>query len=129
MSRTLINLILDTVLLLITLGLLWSTCLLKIVFPPATRAGGWTLWNLDYDSWSNVQTGFLGLIALAILFHIMLHWSWVCGTIRMRLLRKSGKLDDGTQTLYGVATLVLFVVTTVSLLIAAELMIRGPGHV
>jgi hypothetical protein len=128
MSRTLINFCLDALLLLITFGVAWSTCVLKFIFPRATRAGGWTLWGMDYDAWSDVQGGLLGLILLAILVHIMLHWNWVCGVIATRLLRRGGKADDGLQTLYGVGTLIVFIVATTGLLIAAELMIRPPTH-
>jgi hypothetical protein len=126
MSRTLINFCLDATLLAITLGVIWTTCVLRFVFPPASRAGGWTLWRVDYDGWSNVQAGLLGVIALAILVHIMLHWNWVCSVIATRLLRRGGKVDDGIQTLYGVGTLIAFVLATTALLIAAQLMIRPP---
>jgi hypothetical protein len=122
----LINLLLDFLLLVITLGIIWTTCLLKIVFPVGTRADGWTLWGLDYDGWSNVQTGLLAVVALAIVIHVMLHWTWVCSSIRTRLLGRSGKLADGTQTLYGVATLVVLVAATTGLLVAAELTVRQP---
>jgi hypothetical protein len=67
MSRTLINFCLDALLLVITFGVARSTCVLKFVFPRATHAGGWTLWGLDYDAWSDVQVGLLGTILLAIL--------------------------------------------------------------
>jgi hypothetical protein len=127
MSRSLINFCLDTLLLLITLGVIWTTCVLKFVFPPATHAGGWTLWGIDYDGWCNVQFTLLGVIALAILVHIMLHWNWVCSIITTRLLRRSGKEDDGIQTLYGVGTLIVFVVATTGLLIVADFMIRRPS--
>jgi hypothetical protein len=128
MSRTLINFCLDALLLLITFGVVGTTCVLKFVFPRATRAGGWTLWGMDYDAWSDVQVGLLGTITLAILVHIMLHWNWVCGVIATRFLRRGGKVEDGTQTLYGVGTLIVFILATAGLLIAAELMIHPPQH-
>lgn len=126
MSRTLINFCLDVLLLLLTLGLAWTTCLLKVVFPRATRAGGWTIWALDYDTWSNVQVGLLGSFLLAVLLHLMLHWSWVSAVVRTRMLRRSGKVDDGTGTLYGVGTLILVVLFTVGFLVTAELTIQSP---
>jgi hypothetical protein len=126
MSQTIVNFLVDVLLLCITLGLTWSTCLLKFVFPPATRAGGWRLWGLDYDAWSSVQVSLLGVILLAILVHVMLHWKWVCSVIAIRLLRCPGKVDDGTETLYGVAVLIVMVAATTVLLVAAELMIRPP---
>jgi hypothetical protein len=128
MSRTLINFCLDALLLLITFGVVGTTCVLKFIFPRATRAAGWTLWGMDYDAWSDVQVGLLGTITLAILVHIMLHWNWVCGVVATRLLGRGGKVDDGTQTLYGVGTLIAFLLSMTGLLIAAELMIHPPPH-
>jgi hypothetical protein len=126
MSRTLLNFFLDTLLLLITFGVAWTSCVLKFIFPRATRARGWTLWGMDYDAWSDLQLDLLGLILLAILIHIMLHWNWVCGVIATRLLRRSGRVDDGVQTLYGVGTLIGFILATAGLLVAAEFMVRPP---
>jgi hypothetical protein len=127
MSRTVVNFCLDVLLLAITVAVIWTTCALKFVFPPATRAGGWTLWGLDYDGWSDVQFGLLGAVALAILVHLMMHWNWVCSVIATRLLRRGGKVDDGVQTLYGVGTLIALILATAGLLIAAQVMIRPPG--
>jgi len=126
MSRTLVNFCLDALLLVITVGVIWTSCLLKFVFPLATRAGGWTLWGMDYDAWCDVQFGLLGAMVFAILVHLMLHWNWVCSVIATRLLRRSGKVDDGIQTLYGVGTLIAFILLATGLLIAAELTIHPP---
>lgn len=128
MSRTTVNLLLDTILLLLTLALAWSSCILKFVFPPATRAGGWVLWGMDYDGWSTFQAGLLGILLLAVVIHLMLHWNWVCSAIASRVLRRGGKVDDGIQTLYGVATLIGCVLVTTGLLVLADLMIRSPTH-
>jgi hypothetical protein len=57
----------------------------------------------------------------------MLHWSWVCSVITTRLLRRSGKVDDGIQTLYGVGTLIAVILLTIGLVIVAEAMIRRPS--
>ncbi len=126
MSRTVVNFCLDVLLLVITLGMIWTTCALKFVFPPATRAGGWTLWGMDYDGWSNVQCGLLGVFVLAVVVHLMLHWNWVCSVIATRLLRRGGRVDDGIQTLYGVGTLIGLILITTGMLIVAEVMIRRP---
>lgn len=128
MSRTLINFSLDVLLLLVMLGLTWITCLLKLVFPPPTRAAGWTLWGLDYEGWSNLQFGLLGGFLLGILVHLMLHWTWVCSVVRTRLMHRSGKVNDGSETLYGVAMLISLVLVTTGLLLAAEVMIHGPSR-
>lgn len=126
MSRAVVNLLLDAVLLVATLALVCTSCLLHLVFPHATRASGWVLWGLDYDDWAQVQFSLLGVLVLGILVHLMLHWTWVCGIISARLLRRLGKPDDGVQTLYGVTTLLAVIVLTSGLLLAAHLSIHPP---
>jgi heme/copper-type cytochrome/quinol oxidase subunit 2 len=126
MSRTTLNFFLDLLLLLITISLIWTSCVLKFVFPPATGAVGWTLWGLSYDAWADLQFSLLAVIVLAILVHIMLHWSWVCGVVQTRFLRRRGKAEDGSQTLYGVSLLVAILLTLSALLLVAQLAVRGP---
>lgn len=130
MSRTAINFAVDTLLLTITITLLFVSAVLRFVFPLPTEASGWMLWGHGYNGWANVQFGLLCLIAMAILLHVMLHWSWVCSVALTRLAGKSAKeakLDDGTRTLYGVGLLIV-VLTTVGLCVAAaSLMVRSPA--
>jgi hypothetical protein len=126
MSRALLNFILDVLLFLITVTLIATTCVLCFVFPPATAAAGWVLWGLDYDGWATLHFSLLAVIVFAILVHVMLHWNWVCSIIATRLLRRSGKLDDGVQTLYGVSTLILLVILLSILIIAAQLSVHSP---
>lgn len=108
MSRTLINFLLDASLLAIFCLLAFVAVVVRFVFPPGPDAKGWFLWGLTYDQWASVEFGIVALLALGILLHVMLHWSWVCGVIATRLARdKKTKLDDGTQTIYGVGFLIL----------------------
>jgi hypothetical protein len=127
MSRAILNFLLDTLLLLITLTLIAASCVLRFVFPAATTAAGWELWGLDYDGWASLQFYLLALIVFAILVHVMLHWNWVCSIISTRLLRRSGKVDDGVQTLYGVSTLMLLLLVIGVLILVAQLSIRSPS--
>ncbi len=128
MSRALVNFFLDVLLLLITLTLIVTSCVLRFVFPPATTASGWYLWGMDYDGWANLQFGVLAVVVFAILVHIMLHWNWVCSIVSSRLMRRSGKLDDGIQTLYGVLTLIVFLLAIAGIIVAAQFFLRPPAH-
>jgi len=121
MTRTLINFILDTALLLTFCALIFSSVIMRFVFPPGPDSKGWRLWNLSYDQWAGVQFAAVAVLALGILVHVMLHWSWVCGVVATRLGRdKKAKLDEGTQTIYGVGLLILiFNVLGVAIAIAA----------
>jgi hypothetical protein len=127
MSRTVINFVLDTCLLTAFSVLVWSSMVVRFVFPPGPDANGWLLWGLSYDQWQTIQFANVAVLALGILTHVMLHWSWVCGVIATRLARnKKAKLDDGTQTIYGVALLIaIFNILGLAVALAA-LMIRRP---
>jgi len=129
MSRTVVNFFVDLALLLITSTLLWTAVVVYFVFPPGTDAAGWTLWGFGYDDWTSFQFVLLCVVALAILLHVMLHWSWVCGVVVTRLLKrkKSGATaDDGSQTIYGVATLIVLLNIIGALVALASLTIRPP---
>jgi hypothetical protein len=130
MSRTIINLVLDVVLMLILLFLVGSACVVRFVFPPGTEAKGWQLWGLNYDAWANLEFITLCVILLAVLLHVMLHWNWVCSVIAVRVLQLKGggsRPDEGVQTLYGVGTLIALFGVIGILLVSATLSIRGPA--
>ncbi|MGD9647453.1 MAG: hypothetical protein AB7U73_17195 [Pirellulales bacterium] len=112
MSRTTLNFLLDCLLLLFFLALIWVTFVLRVAFPNATAAAGYRLWGFSYDGWAGLQFALFVVLIAAVLLHIMLHWSWVCGVIANRVSRLRGqkaRLDDGSQTIYGVAALIVVV--------------------
>ena len=127
MSRTVVNFVLDTILLAIVVTLLFTSAVLRFVFPAPTIARGWRLWGHGYDAWANFQFMLLTVVALAVLLHVMLHWSWVCGVIVTKLLRNGDhtpKPDEGIQTLWGVGMLIV-VVTILGFFVAlANLMVE-----
>jgi hypothetical protein len=127
MSRTTVNFLLDSLLLVAFSILVWSAVIVRFVFPPTYDSRGWTLWDLSLDDWLSVQFAMVAVLALGVLIHVMLHWSWVCGVVASRVSRnKKGKLDNGTQTLYGVGLLIV-ILNVLGLAIAAgALMIHGP---
>ncbi len=130
MSKTVLNFIVDSVLLSLVVSLLLTAAVLRFVFPSPSTSAGWTLWGFGYDAWSNFQFVLVAVIGLAVLLHVMLHWSWVCGVVVTKLLRRSNramKLDDGQQTLWGVGMLII-VVNIIGLLLGlAYLMIQSPA--
>lgn len=129
MSRTAINFIVDVILLLITLSTIFATAVLRFVFPAPSNSNGWTLWGSDYDSWANFQFVLMALVAGAVLIHLMLHWSWVCGVVITKILRRparQAKLDDGIQTLWGVGMLIVVLNVLAALVGLAYLMVQPP---
>lgn len=61
LSMSVINLFIDITLLAILFAIGWLSAILRFVFPAPTTAGGWKLWGLTYDQWSDLQ--FVGLCA------------------------------------------------------------------
>jgi hypothetical protein len=125
-----VNFAVDATLLVLVVSLLFTATVLRFVFPAPTASAGWMLWGRGYDAWANFQFALVSVLGLAILLHVMLHWSWVCGVIVTKLLRRSGArntLDEGQQTLWGVGMLIV-VVNILGLLIGlAYLTIQRPG--
>ena len=128
MSRTMVNFLLDTTLGLTFVLLIWCATVLQFVFPPGTMANGWRLWGWSYDQWHLMQFSLVGLLALGILVHVMLHWTWVCGVLATRFSRAGkGKVDDGIRTLYGVGLLIALFNAVGLGVAAAVLTIQGPS--
>ncbi len=130
MSRTIVNFWLDVSLLVSFLGNVWAATVLRFLFPLGTAADGWRLWGWTYDQWFDFQFWMIALLALMVLLHVMLHWTWVCGVITSRFLKpKNGQKrqwDEGEKTLWGVGLLiVLFGVLGVAFA-AAALTIQAP---
>ena len=131
MSRTLLNFWLDTALLVLFLSWVWLVFVVRFVFPPGTLAQGWLLWGLTFDQWLEIEFWTLCLFALAVLIHIMLHWTWVCGVITSRLIRRRDgtkrQWTDGERTLFGVGLMVVLFNILGLAFAAAMLMVQRPG--
>jgi hypothetical protein len=131
MSRTLLNFWLDVILLVTFVALLWNAFVLGVLFPSGANAGGWNLWGWGYDHWAAMQFKLTCLLALEVLLHVMLHWSWVCGVLTGRILRpflrSKATWDDGVQTLVGVGFLACLLIAGGVLFAAAAVMIRPPA--
>ncbi len=131
MSRTLLNFWLDLFLLTLFLTTIWTTFVIRFVFPPGTLAGGWRLWGASFDHWLEFQFWSLCLFAMAVLVHVMLHWTWVCGVITGRFLRdasgKKRQWNDGQRTLFGVGLMVVLLNILGLGFAAAMLMVQTPS--
>jgi len=130
-NKTVVNFWLDTLLLLVFLLLCWSSVVIRFVFPVANNAEGWMLWGLDYLAWTDIQFVTLCVLAAAVLLHIMLHWTWICGVIEGWQRRRRGetaqsKTDTGSRTIWGVGLLIVLCNVVGAAIAAAALSIQGP---
>lgn len=110
-NKTLVNFWLDLLMLVAFVGLLWTSVIVRFVFPPAITAENWTLWGWNVDQWINLQFNLIAFFTFLVVVHLMLHWNWVCGVVASRFFSRSqGRkptVDNGTQTLWGVGLLIV----------------------
>jgi hypothetical protein len=125
-SVSVINFWIDVTLLAALLLVGWVSAVLQMVFPAPTMAVGWTLWSLTYDQWRDVQFGLLCVFAMGVLIHVMMHWNWVCSVIATQIVRSRNRPDEGMQTIYGVATLIILLHVLAAGVIVALLFVRRP---
>lgn len=127
MSRAIVNFFLDFALLVVFVAIIFVSVVVRFVFPPILESTDWLLWGMNHGDWMNLQFVLVAVMTFGLLIHVMLHWSWIMGIVATKLMRsKKAKIDDGTQTIYGVGFLIVLL-NIVGLAIAvAALSIRGP---
>ena len=126
-SKTTFNFWLDATLLVIFSVLIFTSVVVRFVFPPAAESAGWQLWGLDHASWIHTQFVVLCVLAAAVLLHVMLHWTWVIGVVYTKILgSKSGQVDNGLKTIYGVGLMIVLLNIVGLAIAAAALMIQKP---
>lgn len=101
-SRTMLNFVVDSLLLTAAAALAWVSVMLMVAFPIPTRTEGWKLFGMDFNQWRQVQFGLLVVAALLALEHLVLHWKWVCGVLVTKILKLKNKPDEAIQAVYGV---------------------------
>ena len=108
-------------------SLITVAVIVRFIFPPAYYAHESRLWGMKYQDWHDLQFGIMAAMALEVLVHVMLHWSWVCGLLAARLKRdKKMKVDEGLQTIYGVAFLIGLLTIMGLVVAAAKLTVQIP---
>lgn len=125
-SGTLVNLLLDAMLLLVFTALTLVAVIVQFVFPPGVAAKGWVLWNMNFGQWCSLQFALLSVFGFGILVHVMLHWTWVCSVVNRKILHRQDLPDDGIRTLYGVGLLIILLLTGAVVVGFATLTIRMP---
>lgn len=119
----------DVLLLISLLGLVWTSAILQLVFPPPTTADGWSLWGWGYDTWSIARFAALCVFLLIVLIHVMLQWNWVCNYLSSRVSKARGEkviIPKAVRTLYGVGTMIVILTLICILLAAAEFAVKAP---
>lgn len=128
-SVAVMNLWLDSFLMLDTVLLGMVSAVLRIVFPAPTVADGWSLWGWTSDQWYDVQFGCLCVLGIGAVAHVTLHWNWVCGVVSTQILRVRGRTHESMKTIYGVGLLIALLHLMAAVVIAAMFCVQRPsGH-
>lgn len=125
-SRTLVNFWLDGLLGVIFVKLCITAAIVQFVFPPGIVAQGALLWGMSYGQWCGLQFGLLAVLAIGVLLHVMLHWTWVCSVLSKRIMKRIDIPDSGLQTVYGVGLLICLLLIGAITFGAAQWMIVLP---
>ena len=102
--KTVINFWLDAVLWVLFLVLAWELAILRLAFPKAA-GDRWKLLGHTAADWQDLAFNTFCVFSLGIVVHVMLHWSWIVGTIQTKLLHRKATRDDGSHTMIGVGLL------------------------
>jgi hypothetical protein len=124
--NVIINFWLDVLLLVLFMVQAWMFAVLHAVFP---RGAGpdWKIWGGTPLDWSESLFVTFCIFSVAIVVHVMFHWSWVCAVVATRIFgRKPGK-DDGSHTLIGVGLIVLLVHLLAVGILVARVAMKGPA--
>jgi hypothetical protein len=90
MRKNTLNFIVDAVTLLAILGMTGTGLILKFSLPPGSGGRGLTLWGLGRHDFGTVHFWIAAALGALLIVHLVLHWSWVVGTIR-RLANRRGR--------------------------------------
>ncbi len=110
LSSNAFNFIVDCIMTISGTAVLAATMMLAFVFPPASRAAGYSVWGKGYDGWVQFLVVNISIFLILILLHIILHWSWACMFVTSRLSKRLGRkisLDDSAKTIWGVVALIV----------------------
>ncbi len=124
--KTLINFWLDTLLLILFLVQAWILTVLALVFPRGDLHS--TIWGAPFADWLDGLFVVFCTFGLGVTVHVMLHWTWICGTVATRLLGRKASKDDGTQTLLGVGFLIFLLHGLGAAVLATQLSLLTPAR-
>lgn len=130
MRRESLNYVVDALALAAMLALAATGATLKWVLPPGSRGGhGLSLWGLTRHEWGDIHFWIAVALAVLILLHVALHWTWVCAvTPRLLRPRRAGPIPNARRrNLAGAAFLLLLAAALVGFLwLTSTAVTRGP---
>lgn len=119
MNRNWLNFVVDTITALLALVMVLTGLMLRWVLPPGSGQRA-ILWGLDRHGWGDVHWWLALAIVGAALFHVALHWRWICSMV-LRICRGSGAMKSRRASrLAGVAAVVMIGSATWGFVVLAQ---------
>jgi len=129
MSRSSVNFIVDAIVALLFLCVMCVASVVHFIFPAPSRAVGWFVWGLNLDTWSLIEVTTICIFAVAVLVHLIFHWTWVCGFVTARVATRMNRritMTPSARTLYGVSMLIGVLTVLAVFYTAATFATTGP---
>ncbi|MCL4222393.1 MAG: DUF4405 domain-containing protein [Phycisphaerales bacterium] len=126
MQRASINYIVDLLTFLAMLGIAGTGLIMKFALPPGSGGAGLALWSLGRHDWGSIHFWCTVALAVLLVLHLYLHWSWVC-VLTNRLMhpfRKVAPPTKGKQRWAGVAVLIVLVGGLAGFTLAAKAQVK-----
>ena len=120
MKRNTLNFVIDLLALLLMWGLLTTGLLIKYVLPPGS--GHWlAIGGRNRHDWGDIHFWLAVGICTLMVVHVLLHWPWVCGTVRRFFT--TAEANGSTRArrgAWGVGLIVMLAASTTGLLLAGN---------
>lgn len=136
MKRNTLNFVVDALCLLAMFCLMVTGAVIRFILPPGTggRHGDGplkTLWGLGRHDWGDIHYCLAIGLAVFVLIHLILHWTWLCATAQ-RLIRgadtSARQAAPVSRHAYGIGLLLLVAAASVGLLWIASTSVTPGEH-
>lgn len=118
MKRNTFNFVIDFISLAVMWGLLSTGLLIKYVLPPGS--GHWlAVQGMNRHDWGEIHFYLAVAVCVLVFVHVLLHWRWVCGTVR-GFFAEGHVHSRPLRGVLGAAVVVLLALATGGLLVAAN---------
>ncbi len=122
MKRNTLHFIIALVSLVVMWGLLTTGLLIKYIMPPGS--GHWLALNgMNRHDWGDVHFWLAVTACVLVFVHTLLHWPWVCGTVRRFFATEDSNghtRSRGWRMVWGVGLVAILVGGTAGFLAAAN---------
>jgi hypothetical protein len=109
MRRNTLNFVVDIVTLLAILGMTGTGLILKFSLPPGSGGRGLSLWGLGRHDFGDVHFWIAVTLGVLLIVHLVLHWSWIVGTIRRLTSRNGARTGRPASALLNVSCAAFFI--------------------